>query len=163
MSKINLLFLISLFHWHPIIEEFNFQLDAVEVFSYTEKTSLSFIMKLESYTRCPKWDINDYRAGYGTSSKKCLTKEEAFSEMKIHWNKGMRELSWIPYSKRMILLSTWYNTGNFGCDLDNAIMLDDYCEIQNHLLRYVKTEGKINRGLIKRRQSESFKLEKCYN
>lgn len=122
-----------------------------------------FIPSVEGFLSHPKWDVNRWTWGYGTEapgSTGTITRDQAFADMVAYLLSDYRYLR--PKIKRPLNANQWSALLSFSYNLgsDDAVRLIPYIEtydddeLGRHWRLYVYADGKVDAGLVDRRQRE---------
>ena len=151
------------------IELYESTLPQIEVVStiYNKTYSEELIKALEGYSEESYEDGLGYSICWGNKSfknEKIDRKDCEKRFVSLHnkvWKKLKNKYPNLTTSQLAIYSSFYWNSW-IGKELDKAIKNGEFCEIQNHYLRYVKYKGHPNSALLKRRCWELHYLEKTY-
>ena len=120
------------------------------------------VKRFEGYTAKPTWDVNAYRAGYGTRANpgEAMTKERAEADLQDELWKSARMVDkaypGIPEGPRAALASLTFNAGAgwMNAGLGKAVREGDWPTAQRLLAQYNRSEGRVLPGLTSRRLEE---------
>ena len=125
------------------------------------KVGLRLVRKYENLVLEAYWDVNAYRIGYGTKSKKGekVTKKEAAARLQKSFERFRRivieKYPLLDDWQTSVITSALYNCGHFEKNLDKALRDGNISKAAEILLIYTKSNGVELRGLVSRRKEES--------
>lgn len=121
---------------------------------------INHIKDFESFRSKAYWDYGRWSIGYGTSSYEgeVITEQEASKRLEYEYNKRFKyvlENYDLNTPNTFVIAGFKYNVGHWGTGMEKALQNKNKAVIKKKLLQYVKADGEILPGLVRRRQIES--------
>lgn len=122
------------------------------------------VKRLEGYTPRAQWDYKQYSSGYGTRAAPGETIDRQTADSRLQdelWQAAKaidQRFPGLPQNVKSALTSFTFNLGPGwmqGSNLARAVEAGDFNAAQNIMQQYVRAGGKVEPGLVSRRQEEA--------
>lgn len=159
-----------------LVEEVKKPSDVAPKYQLPKKLSFSdngvdLLKKYEGYSAKAFWDYKQWSIGYGSKAKdrnEVIDRKEAFDRLKSEADRfevSIKKYVTVPLTQNMYdaLVSFTYNTGagwmmksdkGTYSSVYSALQAKNYKLAAKNLKKYVMAGGKVNKGLVNRREEE---------
>lgn len=141
---------------YPIFREQSSLLNEEEMYNVW----VTHIKSFENFSPIAKWDVNNWRGGWGTTCRKneVFSIDKANMEMEKAFKRRIEQIKhrfpnlnmWQTYT----VAAFHYNVQHFGHGLEQSLHQGDNEKIAEYMLQYINKGSIYEDGLLKRRVAE---------